>query len=81
MKIYTIKQLIPGALIKPELKGKTLVACRSDRNFTHVKFQNKLMKIPADMLCTLQQQDNYGRDPYFLNYYEWKPADNMWDAV
>jgi len=78
MKIYTINKLIEGYKVKPEFKGKTLVACKSAKGYTHIQHKDKIMKLPEDPICTLQFQDKFNRGTYFLDYYEWQPAKDLW---
>jgi hypothetical protein len=80
MKIYEIKKLIDGYKVSRELSGKILVACKAVRGYTHIRYNNDIMTLPAEPLCALPHQDNYGRGVYFLNYYEWKPVakESLW---
>jgi hypothetical protein len=76
-KIYKIKALVPGAKVKPEFKDKTLVCCKAAKGYTHIAFDNKLMRIPEGPLTTLGFEDKYGRGSYFLDYYEWEPGEGQ----
>jgi hypothetical protein len=79
MKVYNIKSLVSGHRIKTSQAGKTLVCCRNDKGYTHIKFGSKIMKIEGSPICELPFTDKYGRGSYFLAYYEWKPVTNLWD--
>lgn len=84
MKIYRIKKLIDGYKLKPELKSKIFVCCKTDKNYTHIQHDNVIMKKPAEPAFTLGPfSDNYGREAYFLDYYEWQPisAENLWQGI
>jgi len=76
MKVYEIKNLIEGYKIDPLFKGMTLVCCKSDSLYTHIKHNNEIMFL-TDPLCGKPFLDKYGRGVYFLNYYEWKPQE-LW---
>jgi len=81
MQIYAIKALVPGAMIKPELSYRNFVCCKAAKGYTHIRYGNSLMKLPGDAEFSIPFQDKYGRGVYYLNYYEWKPADNLWNAM
>lgn len=81
MKVYTINKLIEGYKIKPELRGKIIVACKSTKGYSHIQYKNQIMPL-AEPLTTISQQDQYGRGTYFLDYYEWKPTagKDLWNS-
>lgn len=83
MKVYEIKKLIDGYKIKPELRGKTLVACKAAAGYTHIKYNDQIMPLYKGPLASLSQQDQFGRGVYFLDYYEWKPLgpEGIWDNI
>ena len=83
MKIYTIKKLIDGHKVRPELRGKALVCCKSTKGYTHIIHDNQLMKLPKTPVTTISFSDKFSRGSYFLDYYVWRPStpEEVWDGL
>jgi len=79
MKNYTIKKLIKGYKLKPELKGLTLVGIpfQFKNEPINVDFNgvSQLINSTTPLLHKEMFRDKYGRDKYYvLYYYEWDPV-------
>ena len=76
MKTYKIKKIITGALVKKELRGKSLVGIPQGRGYTSVIHNGDLMHLKDKKILAISDFffDKYGRtEPYRLLYYEWIP--------
>ncbi len=80
MKVYKIKKLIPGSLVDPGFKGKTLIAIPDvlERPVV-VKHENGEMVVDSEQpLKELKFPDRFGRNKeYVLRYYEWRPTEQI----
>ena len=83
MNYYSIKKLIAGYRVCPELKSKTLIAVPQKKVYsnyglipTRIVFRDKKMDITSTtpLLQREQFRDRFNRGTnYTLFYYEWKP--------
>ena len=76
MKLYKPKSLIDGFKLGDKYKGKTYVAVpqlRVEKGYS-VAINNEIMSLAGkEPVLRKEFKDQYGRQPYWLYYYEWKP--------
>tara|TARA_R100000655_G_scaffold31221_1_gene62688 strand:- start:24689 stop:24973 length:285 start_codon:yes stop_codon:yes gene_type:complete len=83
MNYYSIKKLIKGYRVCPDLKSKTLIAIPEKKLFSQygfipiiVNFKDKKMSITRNtpILHREQFRDKFNRGTFYtLFYYEWNP--------
>lgn len=75
---YRPKKLIDGYRVSKAFQGMYLVAIPTVKveSGVAVTFNDEVMYIDNDSYCLGKKlfEDRYGRYPYTLHYYEWKPA-------
>ena len=84
MNYYSIKKLIKGYRVNPNLKNKTLIAIPQKKLYTQygfipiqVNYQDQKMSITRNtpLLHREQFRDKFNRGTFYtLLYYEWNPA-------
>tara|TARA_R100001443_G_scaffold117452_1_gene142995 strand:+ start:4548 stop:4832 length:285 start_codon:yes stop_codon:yes gene_type:complete len=84
MNYYSIKKLIKGYRVNPNLKSKTLIAIPQKKLYSHygfipiqVNFKDKKMSITRNtpLLHKEQFRDKFNRGTFYtLLYYEWNPS-------
>ena len=83
MNYYSIKKLIKGYRVCPDLKSKTLIAIPQKKLYSQygfipiiVNFKDKKMSITRNtpLLHKEQFRDKFNRGTFYtLFYYEWNP--------
>ena len=76
MKVYKPKALIEGHKLGEQYKGKLYVAIPERKIGYNIVYGNKIISTKhRSPVMSLVFDDQYGRKPYRLYYYEWYPGD------
>ena len=80
MYIYNTKFLIQGHKVAREFAGKVLVAVpkkKLGKNDIEIVYHGEVMKLEMGTVPLIEMPfpDKYGREPYFMSYFEWCPEE------